>query len=95
MQFIKETHIDFIGKRKIALTVSGILILIGIVSLIINGGPNYGIDFVGGTLIQVKFSQDVPVGKIRTGLATIGFNDASVQHFGHAEDFEFLISLRL
>ena len=92
MQIIKsDVNIDFIGKHNIGFILSAILILISAGSLFINNGPNYGIDFVGGTLIQVKFSQDVPVGKIRTGLATIGFNDASVQHFGHAEDFEFLI----
>ena len=92
MQIIKsDVNIDFIGKHKIGFILSAILILISAGSLVINNGPNYGIDFVGGTLIQVKFSQDVPVGKIRTGLATIGFNDASVQHFGQAEDYEFLI----
>ncbi len=92
MQIIKsDINIDFIGKHNIGFVLSAILILISAGSLFINNGPNYGIDFVGGTLIQVKFSQDVPVGKIRTGLATIGFNDASVQHFGQAEDYEFLI----
>lgn len=92
MQIIKsDVNIDFIGKHNIGFVLSAILILISAGSLFINNGPNYGIDFVGGTLIQVKFSQDVPVGKIRTGLATIRFNDASVQHFGQAEDYEFLI----
>ncbi len=92
MQIIKsDINIDFIGKHKIGFILSTILILISTGSLLIHQGPNYGIDFVGGTLIQIKFTQDVPVGKIQTGLAAIGFKDASVQNFGQQQDHEFLI----
>ncbi len=92
MQIIKsDINIDFIGKHKIGFVLSILLILMSAGSLLIHNGPNYGIDFVGGTLIQIKFSQDVPVGKIRSGLATIGFDDASVQNFGQEQDHEFLI----
>ena len=92
MQLIKpDINIDFIGKQKMGFVISAILILFSIGSLIIHKGPNYGIDFVGGTLVQVKFSQEVPIGKIRNGLSKIGFNDVSVQNFGNATDHEFLI----
>jgi preprotein translocase subunit SecF len=92
MQIIKsDINIAFIGKQKIGFALSLILILLSVGSLIIHKGPNYGIDFVGGTLIQIKFSQQVPVGKIRSGLSNIGFKDASVQNFGHVQDNEFLI----
>jgi len=92
MQLIKsDINIDFVGKHNIAYALSIILILLSIGSLIIHKGPNYGIDFVGGTIIQIKFSEQVPVGKIRSGLSNIGFNDASVQNFGHDQDNEFLI----
>ena len=92
MQIIKsDINIDFIGKHKIGFVLSTILILISAGSLLIHNGPNYGIDFVGGTLIQIKFSEDVQIRKIRTGLSTIGFNDALVQNFGQAGDNEFLI----
>lgn len=92
MQLIKsDINIDFIGNRKIGFILSSILILVSIGSLIFHNGPNYGIDFVGGTLIQIKFSEPVPVGKIRTGLTDIGFKDASVQGFGQKGDHEFLI----
>ena len=92
MQIIKsDTNIDFIGKRKIGFIFSAALILISLISLIIHKGPNYGIDFVGGSLIQVKFSQEVKVGDIRTAMNQIGFKDASVQNFGHNGDYEFLI----
>ncbi|MBU1584035.1 MAG: protein translocase subunit SecF [Proteobacteria bacterium] len=92
MQLIKsDINIDFIGKHNIGYAISIILILLSIGSLIVHKGPNYGIDFVGGTLIQIKFSQEVAVGKIRDGLSNVGLKDASVQNFGLAEDHEFLI----
>ncbi|NDY70598.1 protein translocase subunit SecF [Desulfobacter hydrogenophilus] len=92
MQFIKPgTNIDFMGKRKIGFVFSLILILAGIVSLIIHNGPNYGIDFAGGTLVQVKFPQKVDVSDIRKGLDEIGLKDVSVQGFGEQEANEYLI----
>lgn len=92
MQLIKsDINIDFIGKQKIGLLLSAILIILSTGSLIINKGPNYGIDFAGGTLVQIKFSKEVSIGKIRAGLADIGFSDASVQNFGQDSDYEFLI----
>ncbi|MFH2092869.1 MAG: protein translocase subunit SecF [Pseudomonadota bacterium] len=92
MQIIKsDINIDFIGKQKYGFILSALLILISIGSLIVHNGPNYGIDFVGGTLIQVKFAQPVDVGKIRSALTDLGFNDASVQNFGQAGENEFLI----
>ena len=73
MQIIKhDINIDFVGKRKLALIVSGVLILVGLVSLVVNGGPNYGIDFAGGTLVQVKFVDDTDAAKIKDSLASSG-----------------------
>ena len=60
MQFVKpDINIDFVGKRKIAFSISLAMILISIASLVIHGGPKYGIDFAGGTLVQIKFSEPV------------------------------------
>lgn len=92
MQFIKPgTKIDFMGMRKVGFIFSLILILAGIVSLIIHNGPNYGIDFAGGTLVQVKFPQKIDVSDIRNGLDEIGLKDVSVQGFGDPEANEYLI----
>lgn len=92
MQFIKPgINIDFIGKRKIAFCVSAILILISIVSLIIHKGPKYGVDFAGGTVIQVKFSSPVKAADIKSGLKDMDLGSPSVQSFGEKEDNEFLI----
>ncbi len=92
MQIIKsDTNIDFLGKQKIGFAFSLILIIVSIGSLIIHKGPNYGIDFIGGTLVQVKFSQHVAINDVRNGLADLGLKDTSVQDFGQVEDNEYLI----
>jgi preprotein translocase subunit SecF len=92
MEIIKPgTQFDFVGKRKIAYSVSAALILIGIASLLIQGGPRYGIDFAGGSIIQVKFAAAAPIDKIRDGLESIGIQSAAVQSVGDLRDNEFLI----
>ncbi len=92
MQFIKPgINFDFTGKMTKAFAFSLTLILISIVSLVIHHGPNYGIDFAGGTLIQVKFAKKVPIKGIRTGLNKLGLGDSSVQNFGDKVNDEFLI----
>lgn len=92
MQFIKpDINIDFIGKRKIAFIGSLILICASIISLVIKGGPSYGIDFAGGTLIQVKFSEIIEPQAIKKSLESIDLDITSVQRFGEEKDFEYLI----
>lgn len=92
MQFIKPgININFTGRRVKAYGLSLALIIVSLVSLVIHGGPNYGIDFSGGTLVQVKFTQKVPITEIRTGLHKIGLKNASVQNFGDKDNSEFLI----
>ena len=73
MQFIKpDVNIDFVSKRTYALYLSCILIAIGIVSLLIRGGPNYGIDFAGGTLVQVKFNSPTSAVEIKKAVTGTG-----------------------
>jgi len=92
MQFVKpDININFVGKRKIAYSVSLAMILISIASLVIHGGPRYGIDFAGGTLVQVKFNEPVTVSKIKSGLAAIDLEKSSVQGFGEQSENEYLI----
>ncbi|MBF0572220.1 MAG: protein translocase subunit SecF [Desulfamplus sp.] len=92
MQFIKPgINIDFTGRRFKAYTLSFALTIMTIISLLIHGGPNYGIDFSGGLLIQVKFTQNVPIEKIRSGLNQMGMKNPSVQNFGEIANSEFLI----
>ncbi|MCC7175894.1 MAG: protein translocase subunit SecF [Bryobacterales bacterium] len=66
MELFKPTNIDFLSKRWLALSLSAAFIVASIVSLIVRGGPNYGIDFRGGTLVYVKFAQTPPIDRIRS-----------------------------
>lgn len=86
MQFLnKDTKIDFMGNRRVAMFVSIALILISIGSLATRG-LNFGIDFTGGTLVEVGYSQPVGLDSVRGSLAEAGFGDAIVQHFGTSKD---------
>jgi preprotein translocase subunit SecF len=92
MEFIKPNiNIDFVGKRKIAYAVSFSMILISILSLVFHGGPKYGIDFVGGTVIQIKFPAPVTISDIKTGLAEMGMETSTIQTFGNEIDHDYLI----
>ncbi|RLB16987.1 MAG: protein translocase subunit SecF [Deltaproteobacteria bacterium] len=92
MQFIKpDININFIGQRKIALFLSGALILLTILLLLFRGGPNYGVDFAGGILIQVRFNHQVTPGEIREALRPIGMEDSIIQAFGEKGKSEYLI----
>jgi preprotein translocase subunit SecF len=92
MQFIKPgINLNFVGKRKIAFVLSLSMILISIASLAVHKGPKYGIDFAGGTLIQVKFDGPVKLADIKSGLATINLGKSSIQGFGEHSEHEYLI----
>ncbi len=78
----KQTHIDFMGKFKTALMLSGLLILAGFVSIAMQGGLKFGIDFEGGTLVQLKFPEVPAIDSIRSGLREIGLADSTIQEFG-------------
>jgi len=92
MQFVKpDINLDFIGKRRIAYISSLTLIIISILTLIIHKGPKLGIDFEGGTVIQVKFSSPAEIARIKSGLESIGIGNPSVQEFGEHNANEYLI----
>jgi len=82
---MKTTNINFIGNRNIAMTFSGILMVLSIISLSTRG-LQMGIDFTGGTLIEVGYQKSADLTVLRNTLDTEGFNDATVQNFGTAKD---------
>lgn len=83
--FKKTTTIDFMGKRRIALLFSLALIVISIGALATRG-LNFGLDFTGGTLIEVGYESPVDLQQVRDALDKAGFQDAIVQHFGTSKD---------
>ncbi len=86
MEFLKrDTRIDFIGRRRIAALISISVIVILILSLFIRG-LNLGIDFTGGTLVEVSYSSSVNTEEVRTNLRRSGLGSVVVQHFGTSRD---------
>jgi len=86
------TQFDFVGKRRIAVTLSLIVNLAVILwSLPQIHGLNFGVDFAGGTEMQVKFEKAVDPGEIRKSLEGLGFKDASVQIYGPESEHAYLI----
>ncbi|MFI3184642.1 MAG: protein translocase subunit SecF [Methylococcaceae bacterium] len=82
---MKTTNINFIGNRNIALIFSGVLMIIAMGSLAVRG-LQMGIDFTGGTLIEVGYQKAADLTVLRNTLDTQGFNDATVQNFGTTKD---------
>jgi preprotein translocase subunit SecF len=92
MEFIKpDINIDFVGRRKIAFAISLGLILIGIAALLYRGGSLYGIDFAGGTVVQLRFKNPTETKKIRQGLKPLGLESSAIQRFGGEGEDVFLI----
>ncbi|WP_020159580.1 protein translocase subunit SecF [Methylobacter marinus] len=80
-----KQNIDFLGRRKIALIVSCILLVVSIASLAVRG-LQLGIDFTGGTLVEVGYPQSADLAAVRGALNEAGFGDATVQHYGTTKD---------
>ncbi len=95
MEFIKPgININFIGRRKIAFAFSSVMVVATIILLIWRGGPNYGVDFTGGVLVQVKFGQPRTPDDIRKALEAVQLQDSIIQRFGEKGQSEFLIRVR-
>ena len=86
MQILKkQLDFDFMGKRAFAAIFSGVLIAIAIGSLFIQG-LSFGIDFTGGTIVEVEYAETVKLDNVRSALQSANFKDATVQYFGTASD---------
>jgi preprotein translocase subunit SecF len=88
MELIRpDTRYDFIGKKKFALGLSLIAILLCVGSIFFHRGLRYGVDFAGGLLVQVKFSKAVDISEVRKAMDAMGMKDAVVQKFGGEDEF--------
>jgi preprotein translocase subunit SecF len=76
---LKDTNFDFINKHRTGFLFSAVLIVIGIVYLIGQGGPNFGIDFRGGVKVEAKFNRAVTEAELKTKLTELGYEDAKIQ----------------
>src|ERR1700730_6521317 len=91
LQIFVNANYDFVGKRRWFYLVSGGFMLLSIASIVFRGGLNYGIDFTGGTLVQVRYEKPASVEIVRRGLDEIKLGGAVIQQFGDAQ--EYLIRL--
>lgn len=84
LEILGKTDIDFMGKRRWSFLFSGIMVVLGIVAVIqiARGSANLGIDFAGGTAVQLKFDQEIRVDEARKALEANGLADAELQEFG-------------
>lgn len=83
--FKPDTKIDFMSQRRFAIGMSIALVVISLLALVIKG-PNYGVDFKGGTLIQVKFSEKTTTSEVRNVISALNLGDFSIQEFGSPEE---------
>lgn len=79
------TNIDFLRWRKVAMIWSVVVLLIAVIALLTRG-MNLGLDFTGGTVLEVQYPQPMEIPQIRQTLAGVGFDDAQTQHFGTSRD---------
>jgi preprotein translocase subunit SecF len=94
MEILGKTSVDFMGKRNIAFAVSGVLVLLGLLAVvgILAGWANLGIDFAGGTAVQLKFDKPLGIEDARKALQTHGLGDAELQEF--PQDQKILIRVK-
>ena len=93
MQIFSETNVDFMGRRRLAPVFSVVLIALAVASLLTRG-LSFGIDFTGGTLLEVGYSEAVELATVRSTLENAGFGDAQAQHYGSARDVLIRIAPR-
>ena len=96
MQFLNfkdGQFIDFLGYKRLAAYISGILILAGVASIVAHNGLKYGIDFRGGTNVQIQFSTPPNLDQLRNFFAQNRMKNVVLQTFGDLADHEILLGL--
>ena len=94
LEILGKTNIDFIGKRHLAFLFSGIMVLLGIFAVVQigRGHANLGIDFAGGTAVQLKFDKPIRIDEARKTLESHGLTNAEIQEF--VNDNKLLIRVK-
>ncbi len=91
MNFLHDTHIDFMKYRKVFVWVSALLLAVGIFAVFVHGDLNLGIDFAGGTQLTVKFRDEPELDRLRELVTAAGVEDVLIQRFGEPGDHEVII----
>ena len=94
LQFLIGTNIPFMKFRRFAYLFSGVLLLSTVVWLVVHGGPRYGVDFTGGTLLQIRTSQVVPADRLRHALDSGGFRGVELQQMTGDYRNEYMLRMR-
>jgi len=84
MDLFKDKNFNFIKNRKIAYTISAVIILVGLISFIFHGF-NFGIDFIGGTLLQLRFDKSVSTAEVRKVLGEFNLSQSTIQKLSENE----------
>jgi preprotein translocase subunit SecF len=91
MDFLRDTKIDFMGRRRLWMTVSLILNVIAILVVFVQGRLNLGVDFAGGTQLTVRFAQTPDVNQLRELVREAGVAEASIQRLGTGQENEVIL----
>jgi len=94
MQFFTDSNFDFIGRRKIFIGLSIVLLVAGFGSLLVHGGPKLGIDFKGGTLVYVKFQQPPDVDALRGAFNRANLEVSTLQPFEDGNELKIDLNLQ-
>jgi len=94
IEIFRDVRIDWLGKRKLFLAFSGSIMLLGLISLVVKGSFKYGVDFKGGTIVQVRFHQKPEIDKIRQLLRDNGAPDSQPQGVGGTHPNDVIIEFQ-
>src|SRR3989441_9005480 len=94
IELFKDIKVDWLGKRKMFLAISGSVMLLGLISLVVKGSFKYGVDFKGGTIVQVRFHQKPEIDKIRQLLRENGAPDSQPQGVGGTHPNDVIIEFQ-
>ena len=95
MQFLQDPNINFMGSRKLWLTVSAVVVSLSLFVLVVQKQLNIGVDFAGGTQLAVKFAGQPDLDQLRSALSSVDYGDATIQQIGGPEANEVMIKTRL
>jgi preprotein translocase subunit SecF len=86
-QILHGINVDWMRRRYIAYIISGVSVVVSIVSLALHGGPRYGVDFTGGTLVELRMTPPPAVDEVRAAIVQAGFERAEIQRVDRAGQF--------